>query len=302
MNCSPDYDFFNNIDKYITEVKKIENPTLPNTSLVDCKHFSKQHDLGNIEKAEIMCNNFARINKLLEAIKTEVPNHCKFLNYWFNSELSENWFSENNCISYVYNGLESHVQSNDEYNLLHCEYYDINKDELNKIKLLYSLYEKYTDISTILENKTSEDKKTLLSLSTACCPYYIDANYICNPTNNTSTFCKKLSNFRTQYEDLYQKFKAQRSDISDNFIKLEECPNTKIISTAVTGTVVGLIPLMGVLYKFTPMGQMFRSKIGILNKDISNNDEEMIKMSLMEKENEPIRFQKGTYNIKYQSL
>ncbi|KMZ76882.1 hypothetical protein PVIIG_05692 [Plasmodium vivax India VII] len=57
-----------------------------------------------------------------------------------------------------------------------------------------------------------------------------------------------------------------------------------------------------ILYFFTPIGQMFRSKIGIINNNISNNDEEMTNISLIEQENEPINFQQGTYNIKYQSL
>ncbi|VUZ99728.1 PIR protein [Plasmodium vivax] len=265
MNCSPDYDFFNNIDKYITEVKKIENPTLPNTSLVDCKHFSNQEDLGNKEKAESLCNSFASLNKFLVPIKKEDHlDPCNFLNYWLNSELSQPFFNEDNCISYVYNVMDSHLGSKPDYNSLDCQLYNINKVELNKMNKLYNFYKNYSKLNTIIDSNWKEKKIEILTLST--------------------------------------QFVEPRYDFSDYFIILSKCPNTKIISTAVTGTVVGLIPLMGVLYKFTPMGQMFRSKIGILNKDISNNDEEMIKMSLMEKENEPIRFQKGTYNIKYQSL
>ncbi|KMZ96416.1 hypothetical protein PVNG_05951, partial [Plasmodium vivax North Korean] len=129
-------------------------------------------------------------------------------------------------------------------------------------------------------------------------------NYICNDGNNikNSKFCEKLNTFISKYKDLYTKVDNQGPEFSNNFIKLEECPNTKIITTAVTGTVVGLIPLLGVLYKFTPMGQVIRSKMGILNNDISNIDEDMTNISLMEQEKEPLKFQQGTYNIKYQSL
>ncbi|KMZ76590.1 hypothetical protein PVIIG_05973, partial [Plasmodium vivax India VII] len=108
--------------------------------------------------------------------------------------------------------------------------------------------------------------------------------------------------FKSKYDKLDENVVEKGSDVYDYFIKLSECPNNKIVTTAVTGTVVGLIPLLGVLYKFTPMGQMFRSKMGILNNNISNNDEDMTNMSLMEQENEPLRFQQGSYNIKYQSL
>ncbi|KMZ76709.1 hypothetical protein PVIIG_05708, partial [Plasmodium vivax India VII] len=115
--------------------------------------------------------------------------------------------------------------------------------------------------------------------------------------NNNSKFCQELNKFESKYNELDGKVREQASELSDYFIRLSECPNTKIITTAVTGSIIGLIPLFGVLYKFTPMGQVIRSKIGIIN-----NDEEMTKMTLMEQENEPLRFKQGTYNIKYQSL
>ncbi|VUZ99849.1 PIR protein [Plasmodium vivax] len=305
MSCTSEYDFFNNIDKYITEAKNIENSIRDNTSDANCNNFSNQHkSLGNKEKLKSLCNRFAILNKLLNANKKENHNHCSFLNYWLNSELSQTWFSEDDCISFVYNGMESQLFSNPEYTSLNCKLHNINKDELNKMELLYNLYKNYGKLNTIIDSQPEQNKQEILTLSTQCCTDYNYVSYICNPGNNNNhqNFCEKLNDFKLKYEELYQKVDEKPSEISNNFIKLEECSNTKIITTAVTGTVVGLIPLLGVLYKFTPMGQVLRSKMGILNNDISNNDEEMIKMSLMEQENEPLKFQKGTYNIKYQSL
>ncbi|KMZ92850.1 hypothetical protein PVMG_01436 [Plasmodium vivax Mauritania I] len=238
MNCSPDvkkdiYDFFNNIDKYITEVKKIENPTLPNTSLVDCKHFSNQEDLGNKEKAESLCNSFASLNKFLVPIK------------------KEDHLDPYNCISYVYNVMDSHLGSKPDYNSLDCQLYNINKVELNKMNKLYNFYKNYSKLNTIIDSNWKEKKIEILTLSTQCCADYNDVSYLCNVDNENKNpeFCKKLNNFKSKYDELDKKVVEPRYDFSDYFIILSKCPNTKIISTAVTGTVVGLIPLMGVLYK-----------------------------------------------------
>ncbi|VVA00239.1 PIR protein, partial [Plasmodium vivax] len=131
MSCSSNekidrYDFSNNIDKYITEVKKIENPIPPNTPLTDCDEYSNIHSLGNKEKANILCNNFSRLNKFLVSIKSEIHNYCNFLNYWFNSELSQALFSKNDSISDVYIGMETYLYTNQEYSPLNCELCNIN--------------------------------------------------------------------------------------------------------------------------------------------------------------------------------
>ncbi|SCA81855.1 Plasmodium vivax Vir protein, putative [Plasmodium vivax] len=272
-------------------------------SQADCDNFSTQYSLGNIEKSKSLCNNFARLNQLLVAIKTNEHNHCKFLNYWFNSELSQTGFRVNKCIRDIHNGMDSQLVSSKEYISLNCELYNIKKDDLNKMNILYNLYENYSELKNITDDTSNLNKQSLFKHSCAFCPHYLEASYICNPGNsNSSIFCQKINDLKSKNDALYEKVHGERADISDNFVRLSECPNNKIITTAVTGSIIGLMPLLGVLYKFTPMVQVLRSKMGILNNDISKNDEEMIKMSLMDQENEQIPFQKKTYNIKYQSL
>ncbi|VVA00378.1 PIR protein, partial [Plasmodium vivax] len=220
-------------------------------------------------------------------------------------KLSENMKNDDDSVRDVYNAIESQITGSDGHDIFLCFIYDINKDDLYRMNILYNLYDKYIKLKNIIEDTSEPNKQSLLNLSTACCPHYIKAGYICNPgnnNNNSSKFCKELNTFKSKYDDIYQKIVQKGADYSNNFIKLEECSNPKIITTAVTGSIIGLIPLLGVLYKFTPMGQVLRSKMGILNNDISKNDEEMTNISLMEQENESLNFQQGTYNIKYQSL
>ncbi|SCA59853.1 Plasmodium vivax Vir protein, putative [Plasmodium vivax] len=214
--------------------------------------------------------------------------------------------NEDYSVCDVYNGIEGQFSVNSDINInINYDYINsINEDYLYKMNILYNLYQNYVELNAIDYKKPEQDKQKLLILSTACCTDYNKAKYICNGDNkdNNTKFCEKLTAFQSKYDKLYEEAAGKGSDYSKNFIRLSECGNNKIITTAVTGTVVGLIPLLGVLYKFTPMGQLFKSKIGILNNDISNNDEEMTKISLMDQENESLRFKQGTYNIKYQSL
>ncbi|SCA60749.1 hypothetical protein PVC01_000110000 [Plasmodium vivax] len=309
MSCSTNekidrYDFYNNIDKYIAEVRKIEKPIPPNTPITECDEYSNMHSLGNKEKANILCNNFARLNKFVASIETEVHNKCNFLNYWLNSELSQTWFSKDNTVSEVYIGIESYIFSNEVYAPLNCDLCNINKDELYKINKLYNLYKNYSKLNTIIDSEPDPNKQEIIELSTQCCADYNDVSYICkgNNKNNNLEFCNILNDFELKYHVLYQSAIRKGSDYSNNLIILSECPNNKIITTAVTGTVVGLIPLLGVLYKFTPMGQVFRSKMGILNNDIRNTDEDMTNIPLMGQDSDNIISRQGTYNIKYQSL
>ncbi|CAI7723950.1 PIR protein [Plasmodium vivax] len=307
---SDSYDFFEDIENYINKVNSAQNngATIDNPS--DCDNFStsSQSKFTNSTIAKNTCVELVKLYKSINSLKENLTsdknykNDCAFFNYWVNFRISKNIINESDCIKNIYNGIESQCHSDFNNMLDPSVIYDIDKDELDKMNILYSLYEKYSKLKTIIED-TSDQKKQVLTLSTECCAEYIQAKYICNgDSNNKSKFCEKLDKFKTNYDNLYREVEGKGSDFSDNFMTLSNCPNSKIITTAVTGSVIGLIPLFGVLYKFTPMGQMFRSKIGIMNNDISNTDEDMANISLMEQEKEPLNFQKGAYNIKYESL
>ncbi|VUZ93678.1 PIR protein [Plasmodium vivax] len=303
---SDSYDFFEDIENYINKVNSAQNngATIDNPS--DCDNFStsSQSKFTNSTIAKNTCVELVKLYKSINSLKemlTGNPNYkndCRFFNYWVNFKITKSRSNEYHCVSDLYNAIESHCYIDFPNRLDVSVIYDIKKDDLYKMNILYNLYENYIKLKNIIDTDSRLEKQSLLPHSTACCTDYIEAKYICNGgNNNSSTFCKKLRTFESKYEQLYQKFNEKTSEFSDDLIKLSECPNTKIITTAVTGSIIGLIPLFGVLYKFTPMGQVLRSKMGILN-----NDDEITNVSLMEQENEQLRLQKGKYNIKYQSL
>ncbi|SCA60155.1 Plasmodium vivax Vir protein, putative [Plasmodium vivax] len=255
-----------------------------------------------------MCDRLIRIYKYLSNEIDDYRNDgnykkdLAFLNYWINWKMHEGKFNQNTSVKDFIDHIESHNIILANLDIINPPIYDIEKNDLYKMNILYSLYEKYSKLNDIIKNKFEQHKQSLSTLSTACCLDYIKASYLCNDDNmnNNPIFCKKLDTFKLKHDALHTEVISKDSEYSDQFIKLSECHNNKIITTAVTGTVVGLIPLLGVLYKFTPMGQVLRSKMGILNNNISNTDEDTTNISLMEQENEPIKFQQGTYNIKYQ--
>ncbi|KMZ87232.1 hypothetical protein PVBG_04017 [Plasmodium vivax Brazil I] len=256
MSCSSNkkddrFDFFNNIDTYIKEAKKIKNPNPEITSHGDCKIFSGQIDLGNIEKAESLCNSFARLNKFLVTIKKEDDNHCKFLNYWLNSELSQKCSSENCGVRYIYNGMDSYLFRNEVYSSLNCELCNINKVELHKMSILYNLHDKRNEIHDIINSQKNLEASKLHESSTECFTNYKKGLAMCN--NKDENFCKLLENFKTEYRKLYSMVETKGHDYSKYFQRLPGDENSNIISTAVTGTVVGLIPFFGVLYKVSEL-------------------------------------------------
>ncbi|SCA83697.1 VIR protein [Plasmodium vivax] len=316
MSCSEkiedhSYDFFDNINDYMKDGNSVEDTVISAQASTGCVSFANflAKRLGSFENAKNICELFTKLYNYLPSLKenrTGDMNYKKdwaLLNYLLNVKLNGYKIKGNICVSHFDNYIESYCSDMFGYGGYKLDYlYDIKEDELNKMNILFSLYENYSKLNAI-KNTNPEQNKEVSTLSTACCADYIKVSYLCNGEykKNNLKFCDKLNTFISKHDALYTEVVARDPKYSDYFIKLEECPNNKIITTAVTGTVVGLIPLLGVLYKFTPMGQMFRPKTGILN-NISNNDEEMIKMSLMEQENEPLKFQQGTYNIKYQSL
>ncbi|SCA83497.1 hypothetical protein, conserved [Plasmodium vivax] len=309
---SDSYDFFKDIENYIKKANDAQQNKATTEITSNCEGFymTMKSSFEDKQIGVSVCESIIKLYKNLNNLKAEstcskdYKNECGFFNYWVNSKIAESMSNESNSIQTIYNGIESQFSTVDGYGININFICNINKDDLHKMNILYRLYKNYTDLNDILDNLIPDVKVKSLSLSTACCTDYIKASYICNHDNKKKNpiFCEKLEAFESKYKQLNQKVNKQGSDFSNYFIKLSDCSNNKIISTAVTGSIIGLIPLLGVLYKFTPMGQMLRSKMGILNNNISNNDEDMTNMSLIEQENEPLRFKQGTYNIKYQSL
>ncbi|KNA01628.1 hypothetical protein PVNG_05788 [Plasmodium vivax North Korean] len=258
------YEFFEKIEEFIKKAKSAESTTSLSEDENGCNSFmqSSERYITDKETARTICKQFIELYESLTDLKSKKENDhnyikcSKFLNYWVNFKLSENMKNDDDSVRDVYNAIESQITGSDGHDIFLCFIYDINKDDLYRMNILYNLYDKYIKLKNIIEDTSEPNKQSLLNLSTACCPHYIKAGYICNPgnnNNNSSKFCKELNTFKSKYDDIYQKIVQKGADYSNNFIKLEECSNPKIITTAVTGSIIGLIPLLGVLYKVSEL-------------------------------------------------
>ncbi|KMZ77011.1 hypothetical protein PVIIG_06541 [Plasmodium vivax India VII] len=177
--------------------------------------------------------------------------------------------------------------------------FNIFEEDLKKMKLLHSLYTNYSKLNSILSNTSPKIQQSLLEPSSDFYDNYKKARNMCFGENNK--FCQKLENFKSKYQSAYVKVHEKVEEFSKNFKPLPEDVSIKIISTATIGTTVGLIPLFGVLYKFTPLGQFLKPSNIKLTNEYSNNDE-MRNILSIDKESKPIISQQERYNIKYHSI
>ncbi|KMZ83415.1 hypothetical protein PVBG_06277 [Plasmodium vivax Brazil I] len=273
MDCSPkirddSYNFLDTVEEYVKALEEINSVSLDSRERKDCEDFSKNHAKTYTEIGKNICEQFLKLYKYLPNIKNNITGgtcfkkECGFLNYWLNFELKKN--NKIICINKFYNGIESYCGKTISNDLPLGAMYNIDQDHLNKIDKLYNLYANYTKLNNIIDSNWEENKQEILRRSLQCCTHYNDVSYMCNGDNENSNpkFCRKLNDFKLKYDKLDKKEVDQGSDFYDYFIKLEECPNNKIITTAVTGTVVGLIPLLGVLYKVSDLIIKLRTLYG----------------------------------------
>ncbi|CAG9485369.1 unnamed protein product [Plasmodium vivax] len=281
------YDFFDNAIKYIESSDNLNSNTTILDAQDNCTTFSKVYTSSNIAIGKKLCELFIKLYRSFTNVTQESHEDYKkewhFLNYWLNINISEKKLNEDTCATNFCEGLGNHCI----YTFFMTSFpppiiYNIREEDLNKMNLLYGLYENYRTVNNIL-SKTQDDKlDLLLKTSTKCCSDYTEAKYLCNGGNNK--FCIQLEKFKTKYEELYSTVNGKDPEYSKNFIKLSECKNNNIMTTTLVGTTVGLVPLLVGLYKY------------------GSNDGEMRNIMLMDQESGHISSQKGIYNIKYHSV
>ncbi|KNA02250.1 hypothetical protein PVNG_04481 [Plasmodium vivax North Korean] len=253
------YDFFENIDRYIENGKSIADIIEMDKSPKYCDSFTEKwgNISGSKEIAKKFCIHFISLYKYLSEGKNNYRDNANykndfgFLNYWVNWKIQKGEFKEDTSVSDFRGYMDSHVLHYFHYDLSKDLIYDIDKEDLNNMNRLFNLYEKYTKLNDIINDELGIDKQSLLSVTTECCTDYIKASNICNPDNNNinSRFCEKLTAFQSKYGKLYDEVARKEPHFSDNFIRLSECGNTKIMSNKFLGSMVGIIPLFGILYK-----------------------------------------------------
>ncbi|CAI7719365.1 Plasmodium vivax Vir protein, putative [Plasmodium vivax] len=311
MSCQPriegdSYDFFDIIENYIKNGEVISNESVSSKELNNCISFSEQYTKGeNSNIGKDICEQFLKLHTSIPNIKDNNKNYdnykkdCNFLNFWLNYKLRESVLDGSVCVENFSLGIENQCSFILNFHFISEFIYHIVEEDFKKMKLLYTLYTHYSKLNSILSSKSPQTPQSLLEPSNNSYDYYNQARNMCYDKNNK--FCQKLENFKSKYKELYKTLETKDEEFSKNFKRLPQNENIKIISTTTMVTSVGLIPLFGVLYKFTPLGQLFKPNKRKLTNEYSNNDE-MRNILLMDQENKPIPSQQERYNIKYHSV
>ncbi|KMZ76768.1 hypothetical protein PVIIG_05849 [Plasmodium vivax India VII] len=259
---------------------------------------------SNTTEGEKICEHFIKLYKFFPNIKTNIVKDTKykndwyFLNYWLNIKFNESMLDKSKCVYYYYEGMENHCMNTLSSSTYSSKLiYDINQEDLNRMKALYILHENYSKLDNILNKGTPQEPESLLEPSRICSYTYKSARYMCN--EKYEKFCEKLDKFKIEYDKLHITAKTKGEQFANNLKKLTDYDNSNIISTTLIGSAVGLIPLLGILYKFTPIGQKLKSQKRKLSKGHSNNIDEIIKTSLLNYENDQLNLKQEKYNIEY---
>ncbi|GAB69645.1 hypothetical protein PCYB_003940, partial [Plasmodium cynomolgi strain B] len=144
------FDFFEYIEEYLKKVKYLQHDAKSNEISNKCSNinFLKESSKENEEIASNVCPDFIKLYKSLTTGVNNVkeciePRYdCGFINYWVNFKIAKSRGNESHCITDFYKHIKNKFQNifNNDINLMKC-IYDIKSDEMDKMNILYSLYE-----------------------------------------------------------------------------------------------------------------------------------------------------------------
>ncbi|KMZ98955.1 hypothetical protein PVNG_05667 [Plasmodium vivax North Korean] len=187
------------IENYINKANNAQQNDESMQSPINCDgfYYTMQFYFDNKQIAVSVCKEILKLYKSLNTNNkkltkcNEYKKDCGFFNYWVNLRISKSIINGSQCVNYIYNGIDSQFSDSDFFDTNFDLIYDIDQDELNKMNILYSLYEKYSKLKTIISTISEQNKKQLLASSSECCTDYIQANHMCNGSNrnNNSKFC-----------------------------------------------------------------------------------------------------------------
>ncbi|KMZ76819.1 hypothetical protein PVIIG_05695 [Plasmodium vivax India VII] len=264
MECSEDleegnYFFFDNVLQYIEKADNAKIDLTSDGAYSCCESFYNlwNSKLNTEENAKTICKQFIKLYKSLPHIKGLSNNDlackkdCGFFNYWLNFKLYNNVINNDICVFTFYNELESHCSEELQHSLSKCKMCNIMKDELDNMTILYNLHNKRNEINTIINLQRDLERSKLNELSSECSTKYKKGLAMCH--NKDDKFCELLENFKKKYEELYPTVETKGHDYSKYFKRLSGDENINMISTAVIGSAVVLIPLLGILYKVSEL-------------------------------------------------
>ncbi|SBT57063.1 PIR Superfamily Protein [Plasmodium ovale wallikeri] len=322
------YEFFKNFDEYLLYESMAPSHSHDPSYINNCD-LGYQDFSGDINKLKEVCAKFKYLYFLLfyeDSSENSTDSlRAEYLNFWLNRQLKIN---EIPLIfaSDFYSKVKSIDSLFDEKNKLSLKIYKINEDHFQYMTSLYDLYDNYNNIMSLMEGL--EKDKT--------CSYYAD-EYIklyekiihnCPPQSNNS-FCSTLEVSKQKYEQIKDRgnfFICKIAELPalpsyrDNSLEIKTSENdvvhlrqetqdfvgdkdTRYLSSifGFTGTILGILFTLLILYKFTPFGYRLRNLLK-RNTVFHTNSQELEEISLNNSEFQENDHGGKIYNVRYNSI
>ncbi|SBS81961.1 PIR Superfamily Protein [Plasmodium ovale curtisi] len=309
-STEPDiYSFFKAFKTYKSYEYNIEENFGKDERKNICTYFSPNVQISSNENANEICEKFKSLYKLIISINKKSINEelydidFAFLNYWLNGKLRSTMISHNLSVDKFQEEM-SYREFEFVGTTFDKKLYDIKNEDFNNMVLLSDLYDNIAQI--FYDTKALDDKKI------SCIKYFqkfintYKKGIVKCPHDNTS-FCKALKHFKKDYE---QKFLGVHS-ISEKCVDKENLllPTYDDLSLEKNNTIVGSIlgPSFATLitsfflYKFTPLGQWIRTKMGSTKEAQNNLYDENNQLFLDTSDNKHTNFDEIPYSISYDS-
>ncbi|SBS93319.1 PIR Superfamily Protein [Plasmodium ovale curtisi] len=305
--------YYNMVEKNIS-IKDVKKAEADKIGMV-CKSLS--NDVCSFEElsGEDICKKILYMYKFLDKAQsywkrpgTITNEDLYFLNYWLNVKLKVNGSSASLCINKIIEaikGLGEDFMSREKN--LEKHLHDIDPSKLENMEILCELYDTKQKITDIMfDQDTTDDKKKLFPEHLQKChDKYIEGMYNCR--NGYDDFCKAIKKFERDYNYLIEKEKDESGQCKtseyfqlldyDSFVeKQRRIMTIKILSSPLILSFV--IPL---LYKYTPLGPLLRTKIDVLKNGWMNPDKNTEELLLSSTDIEDNISDNGDYNIGYYS-
>ncbi|SBT54075.1 PIR Superfamily Protein [Plasmodium ovale wallikeri] len=203
-NCEykeADYDFFNDLHKYI----KYESEAESHADSENYGNFCKFDKVNYQEISNSLNSVCKKFKYLLDTFVTNTKGNIynikhvgAFLNYWLNKQLRS---IKNNtlCVKVFHQNIQTFDAVNNELRNLRGHIYDISGEELKNMYLLHSLQSKYDEAHGIINSEHS-NKKVCIHLTEECASDCKNAEE--TYSNKNKKFCEAFKSFKSKYEKL----------------------------------------------------------------------------------------------------
>ncbi|SBT83807.1 PIR protein [Plasmodium ovale] len=333
MPYEKQYEFLNYLEEYEKYENLAEQNGINNIYNVNYSFIESEYS-DYIPQLTKMCKTFVYlIEKLLDRSIRPTSNDdydMDYLNYWLNKEI--NIIDSNNiCKQNFFKNLRSKNNENANFRKLSGKIYDIKENEFKDMNTLYTLYKKYNEINKII-NKGNSNKEVIIQYANECVHKYTEVKGKCS--GDSTHFCTALTSFKEKYEkinlcnyNIAGWGKKSLPSLEDQDALLQVCETTtnrlddrseqhsnripdnakedsdggaKSITIGVVST-LGLSFIFLILYKFTSIEQLLRSRMDNNLRVWQNIDEEMNEFTHTS-EHEYINTGNTSYNIAYNSV